>query len=342
VGFLRGDRILAFGILAAVIAVLPVVLPSYVSFELTYVAAYAIAILGLTILTGYNGQISLGHGAFLAVGGYTLAILATRAGVPFWCTIPIAAVICAVVGIGIGLVTLRLEGAYLALSTFALAVSVPSLLKRFSGWTGGNAGIVLTPLAPPPFLHGIDSERWLYYCTWVLTAVIFAVTSVLLRGRLGRSLRALRDNHVAAVSFGINPYFYKTLAFGWSAAYAGVAGALIAIATAYVSPDVYSLTLSTTLLIGLVLGGIETMWGALVGGVVVEFLPLWAQKINSGAPAIVQGVALIIVMLVMPGGIAGTLMRAFKRPARESEPSVGTPLAAEAAPIAMPAVTSHD
>jgi branched-chain amino acid transport system permease protein len=291
------------------------------------------------ILTGYNGQISLGHGAFLAVGGYTLAILATKVGIPYWCTIPIAAVLCGAFGIAIGLAALRLEGAYLALSTFALAVSVPSILKRFSSVTGGNSGLVLTPLAPPAWLHGLDSERYLYYCTWLLTAAIFALTARLLRGRLGRSLRALRDNHVAAVSFGINPYFYKTLAFGWSAAYAGIAGALIAVATAFVSPDVYNLTLSTTLLIGLVLGGIETMWGALLGGVIVEFLPLWAQKINSGAPAIVQGVALIVVMLLMPGGIAGTVMRALRRRPRAAKPHAASRSIAAEPAIALPTAT---
>jgi branched-chain amino acid transport system permease protein len=338
----RPDRILAFGAVAILIAVLPLFLPSYLSFELTYVAAYAIAILGLTILTGYNGQISLGHGAFLAVGGYTLAILATKAGVPFWCTIPIAALICFVLGIVIGLAALRLEGAYLALATFSLAVSVPSLLKRFSSFTGGSGGLILTPASPPAIFHDLDSERWLYYCVWALAGAIFIATSYLLRGRLGRALRALRDNHTAAVSFGINPYFYKTLAFGWSAAYAGIAGALVAVATAFVSPDVYNLALSTTLLIGLVLGGIETMWGALAGGLVVEFLPLWAQKINSGAPAIVQGVALILVMLVMPGGIAGTVLRFLR--ARRGQDVDATPPAvrAEGVPLSVSASVPSD
>jgi branched-chain amino acid transport system permease protein len=339
VAFFKTERALAFVAIAAVIAILPAFFPAYISFELTYVAAYAIAILGLMILTGYNGQISLGHGAFLAAGGYTLAILVSHAGVPILWTIPIAAVVCAVFGTLIGLAALRLEGAYLALSTFALAVSVPSVIKRFSGLTGGNTGITLAPVTPPAFLHGFDAEKYLYYCAWILTAVIFLVTSLLLRGRLGRSLRALRDNHTAAIAFGINPYFYKTLAFAWSAAYAGIAGALVAIATAYVSPDVYNLTLSTTLLIGLVLGGIDTMWGALLGGVIVEFLPLWAQKINSGAPAIVQGVALILVMLLMPGGVAGGIgglvrrIRTTRGPAtRDAGPSVAMS-AAESVPL---------
>ncbi|HMD02507.1 MAG TPA: branched-chain amino acid ABC transporter permease, partial [Candidatus Baltobacteraceae bacterium] len=124
---------------------------------------------------------------------------------------------------------------------------------------------------------------------------------------------ALRDSEVAAVSCGINPYFYKTLAFGWSAAYAGVAGAILALATAYVSPDAYAFSLSLTLVIGAVLGGLETLWGALLGGLIVEFLPLWAQRVNAAAPAVVYGIALIAVMIVWPGGIAGALGAAFGR-----------------------------
>jgi branched-chain amino acid transport system permease protein len=129
-------------------------------------------------------------------------------------------------------------------------------------------------------------------------------------------MRALRDHEIAAVSFGIDPVRYKSLAFGWSAAYAGIAGALLALLTSYVSPDTYSLQLSITLLIGAVLGGLGTLWGAIVGGIVIEFLPLWAQSINPAATSIVYGIALIAVMIAMPAGIAGTLTRGVRpRPA---------------------------
>jgi branched-chain amino acid transport system permease protein len=311
---LRADRNLAVAIVAIVIALLPFIVPSFSTFELTYVGAYAIAILGLIVLTGMNGQISLGHGAFLAVGGYVVAILAHRFGLSFWLSIPIAAIVSGIVGIGLGFVALRLEGVYLALATFSLAVATPSILKRFGDLTGGVMGIVLPPVAAPKVLAGVLTPvQWFYYVTWAFAGVLFLVTARFLGGRVGRSLRALRDNEIAAVSFGVNPHFYKTLAFGWSAAFAGIAGALIAIPTAYVSPDSYSSLLSITLLIGAVLGGIDTMWGALAGGVMIEFLPLWVQKINNAAPSVVYGVALILVMLVMPGGIAGTLLRLVQR-----------------------------
>jgi branched-chain amino acid transport system permease protein len=295
---------------ALVAAVVPFVFPSYVAFELTYAGAYAIAILGLIILTGLNGQISLGHGAFMAVGGYTVAIAVTRAGWPPEAALLLAAALSALFGAVVGVIALRLSDVYLALATFALAVSVPPLLKRFREFTGGAQGITFTAAhAPGPLAHALDSERWLYYETWSIAGVIFALTWFVLQGRIGRALRALRDNEIAAVSFGINPFVYKSLAFAWSAAYAGIAGALVASATAYVSPDSYTLQLSITLLIGAVLGGLGTMWGAVVGGLVIEFLPLWAQTISTAAASLIYGISLIVVMLLNPGGIVGGLAR---------------------------------
>jgi len=291
-------------LIALILALLPRFVPSYAAFELTFVGAYAIGILGLSILTGASGQISLGHGALFAIGGYTVAILGQKLGVPYWVSLPLATIAGGIVGLGLGLVALRLEGIYLALATFALAVATPSTLKHFRSLTGGSQGIVLAPLAVPGPFHGLlTSEQWLYYVTWVLAGALFFATSVALSGRLGRSLRALRDNEVAAVSFGINPQRYKTLAFAWSAAYAGLAGAIVAIATAFVSPDTYSVALSLSLVTGAVLGGLGTLWGALLGGVIVEFLPLLVQKVNPAAPSVVYGVALILFMIFLPGGI---------------------------------------
>jgi branched-chain amino acid transport system permease protein len=310
---------------ALAIVLLPWLVPPFAAFQLTFVAAYAIAILGLVILTGWNGQISLGHGAFMAVGGYTVAILAVRAGAGYMLAIPLAAISCGILGLGIGFVALRLAGVYLALATFALATSVPPILKRFKAVTGGVQGLSLptahAPAAVQPFM---TAETWFYYLSWTLAAALFALAWVVLRGRFGRSLRAIRDSEIAAVAFGVNPVFYKTLAFGWSAAYAGVAGALLAIVTAYVSPDIYGFSLSLTLLIGVVLGGLNALWGAIVGGAVIEFLPFWAQKINPAASSVVYGLALVLVMIFMPGGIAGGLER-LARAIRGSSKTAAAP-----------------
>ncbi len=302
--------VIVLAVVTLALAVAPWVVPGFVAFELAYAGAYAIAILGLVVLTGFNGQISLGHGAFMAIGGYTIAIVAQHAGLPPELSIVLAAVLSALIGGVVGLVAMRLEGAYLALATFALAVAVSPVIKRFSGLTGGTNGITLPSVHPPAALaHVVDGERWLYFETWCVAAVLFALTWFVLRGRVGRALRALRDNEIAAISFGINPVFFKSLAFSWSAAYAGIAGALVAVATAYVSPDTYALQLSISLVIGVVLGGIDTLWGALIGGFVIEFLPLWAQTISTSASAIIYGIALILVMILMPGGIAGAIRR---------------------------------
>jgi branched-chain amino acid transport system permease protein len=305
----RGVRV---AMAVVVIALLPWILPPFAVFDFVYVAAYATAILGLVVLTGMNGQISLGHGAFLAIGGYVAALAAKDAGLPYWLGIPLAGAASGAVGLLIGLIALRLAGVYLALATFSLGVAMPSLLKHFRSVTGGFNGLALHPMTVPTWLP-LDSHRYLYYVSWATAGCLFALTAWLVAGRFGRALRALRDNPIAAVSFGVNPLVYKTLAFGWSAALAGVAGAFYAIPTAYLSPDSFSSALSITLLIGAVLGGIATFWGALAGGIIVEFLPLAAQQINSGAPGVVYGVALIVVMLFLPDGLAGGIARLGSR-----------------------------
>lgn len=262
------------------------------------------------MLTGNNGQISIGHGAFVAIGGYAVALATTAWGMPPWLGVAVAAAACGIFGTLVGVVALRLSGAYLALATFALAVAIGPTIKHFKSVTGGSQGLTLARVEVPAALAGaLTSERALYYVAWALFAVLCAFTAAVLRGRTGRALRALRDNEIAAISFGIEPFRYKSLAFGWSAAYAGVAGALLALATSYVSPDTYGLALSLSLLIGAVLGGLETLWGALAGGLVVEFLPLWAASLNPAAPSIAYGVALIVVVLTMPVGIAGAVRR---------------------------------
>ncbi len=291
-------RVAALALVTVAIAVLPALIPPFVSFQLTYVGIYTIAIAGLVILIGKTGQISLGHGAFMAVGAYTTAILAAH-GVNEGIALVAAAIAAGLLGIVLGVVALRLSGVYLALSTYALAASIPPLVKRFRDVTGGAQGISLPS----------HTEIGLYYATWVITAALLAIAYFVLRGRVGLALRALRDSEVAAISFGVNPVLYKTLAFCWSAAYAGIAGALLVIVTAYVSPDVFGLTLSLLLLAGAVIGGLDLLWGALVGGILIEYLPLWSQSINPAFSSIVYGIALILIMTFMPGGIAGAIER---------------------------------
>ncbi len=292
---------------------LPFVVSDYRTFQFTLVLVYAIALLGLNILTGYNGQISLGHGAFYAIGAYTAAVLMDRLGAPYWATVPAAGAVCLVAGFLFGLPALRLEGLYLALATFALGVSMPQLLKyhHLEKWTGGVQGIVIAKPEPPAFLREaglrMNSDQWLYFFALAVAAVMFVLGWNLLRGRVGRALIAIRDQHIAAEAMGINSALYKSLAFGVSAMYTGIAGALGAIAVQYVAPDSFTIFLSLVFLVGIVVGGLASISGALYGALFIQFVPNVADEISKAAPWAIFGLFLIGFVYLMPAGVAGAV-----------------------------------
>ena len=300
-------------VLIAIACVLPFVVSNYRTFQLTLVLVYAIALLGLNILTGYNGQISLGHGAFYAIGAYTAAVLMDRLGAPYWATIPAAGAVCLVAGFLFGLPALRLEGLYLALATFALGVSMPQLLKyhRLEKWTGGVQGIVIAKPEPPALLREaglqMNPDQWLYFFALAVAAMMFVLGWNLLRGRVGRALVAIRDQHIAAEAMGINNALYKSLAFGVSAMYTGVAGALGAIAVQYVAPDSFTIFLSLVFLVGIVVGGLASISGALYGALFIQFVPNVADEISKAAPWAIFGLFLIGFVYLMPSGVAGAV-----------------------------------
>ena len=297
-------RVFALAALIALACLLPFFISSYHVFQLTLVLVYAIALLGLNILTGYNGQISLGHGAFYAIGAYAAAILMDRFGVPYWLTVPVAGVLCLVVGFLFGLPALRLEGLYLALATFALGVSMPPLLKYkpLEPWTGGVQGIVIVKPDPPWHLP-ISPDQWLYFFVLAIAGAMFLLAWNLLRGRIGRALVAIRDHPIAASAMGVNTAMYKSLAFGVSAMYTGIAGALGAIAVQFVAPDSFTILLSISLFVGIVVGGLGSIGGALFGALFIEFVPNFADQISKAAPWAIYGVFLIGLIFVMPMGI---------------------------------------
>ena len=312
-GWSRG-WIAAAIVLVLVACVLPFVASNYRLFQFTMVLIYAIALLGLNILTGYNGQVSLGHGAFYAIGAYATAILMDKFGVPYWLCIPAAGAICLLAGFLFGLPALRLEGVYLALATFALGVALPQLLKykHLEDWTGGVQGIILTKPDPPiASLFGLqlNPDRWLFLFTLAVTVLMFLVGWNLLRGRVGRALIAIRDQPIAAATMGIDTAMYKSLAFGVSAMFTGVAGALGAIAIAFVAPDSFTIFLS----ISLVVGGLASITGAFWGAIFIQFVPNLADQISKAAPWALYGAAMILFMYVMPTGIAGALRLAWLR-----------------------------
>jgi branched-chain amino acid transport system permease protein len=305
----------------AVALVLPFTLSNFRLFQFSQVYIYAIALLGLNILTGFNGQISLGHGAFYAVGAYTTAIMIEQWNVPYGWTIPVAGVICLVAGFLFGIPALRLEGLYLALATFALALAVPQILKYFEHWTGGSQGIVLSKPKAPWGLP-LNPDQWLYFLTLAILVLLFGLAANLLRGRTGRAIVAIRDNAIAAQAMGVNTALYKSLTFGVSAAYTGVAGALSAVTVAYVAPDSFDVLRSITFLVGIVIGGLASISGAIFGALFIQFVPNWAQDISKAAPWAIYGVFLIVFMYAMPRGIAGSLRLAAARwLGRRPEPS---------------------
>lgn len=289
---------------AGVIAYLGARMSDYHQLEGAGVATFFIAILGLNVLTGYTGQISLGHGAFMMIGGYTTAILYSRHHWSVLATIPIAALVTFGVGAAVGLPALRLSGAYLALATFAVALVVPALALKYDKFTGGRQGILL------PYRSG----HWLYVAGWIVAAIAFVFAWLVLRGRIGRAFRAVRDSDVAAVSSGISLALYKTLAFALSAGLAGAAGSIFVVENNFAQPDQFGLLLSIEILIGAAVAGLGSLWGLFAGALFIQFLRTGTQSVAiphvpKEALPVIQGLAVIVVMFLLPTGFAGLLRR---------------------------------
>jgi branched-chain amino acid transport system permease protein len=310
----------------ALFALLPIVggktglVSNYSFLQLNLMMMFAIAVLGLNLLTGFNGQISLGHGAFMAVGAYVTAVLMARFGWPYWATLPAAALFCFAVGYLFGFPALRLEGTYLALATFALAIAVPQILKfkHIEDLTGGVQGINLRRVRAP-FDLPFTSDQWIFWLVLAVAVLMFWIARNLLASRTGRALMAIRDQPMAASTIGINLAHYKAVTFGVSALYTGVAGAIYALITEGVAPDSFRLELSITLLVGMVVGGIASLTGAVLGGVFVQVIEKYADALARDIAAAVHlpievepwtiyGIVLIALVYLMPTGIAGGLV----------------------------------
>jgi branched-chain amino acid transport system permease protein len=333
-------RIGAFALFAAVVAVVPSFISDFRSSELALVGIFFIAVLGLNLLTGYTGVISLGHSAFMAIGAYTTALLllgrpgldAAELSPPGWLpigdgmkdlyTIPIAATVAAVFGALFGLPALRLSGPYLALATFGIAVATPIVIKKFDNTTGGTGGLSLFEsenLTGAIFnaVHvpgrTLTFNDWIYYLTWSIALALLAAAWILSQSRVGRAFRAIRDNEIAATASGVSLATYKTLAFTLSAAYAGTAGSLLAISAFSVQPGAFPAERSILLIVGLAVGGLGSLLPLVAGAAFLVYVPQLAERISNapGAPGVIYGAALIAIMLVLPTGLGGLLRRVF-------------------------------
>ncbi len=268
-----------------------------------------------------SGQISIGHGAFMAIGGYATALVLLHLQWPVAAVFAASTAAAAAVGAVVGLAAARLRGPYLAGATLMLAVALPSLASRFAGVLGGDQGLSVSITTPPWLGYSFPPTRWLAWITWAATLTALVLLANVVRSRIGRNWRALRDDEVAAALAGLNVARLQVLAFVVSAACAGLGGSLLAVTTNIASPGEFTLALSITLLAGAVLGGLGSLAGALWGSLVLIFLPTYLSNVasshglgsaaSSNVPIAGYGVVLIAVMLLFPGGIQGGVRRFF-------------------------------
>jgi branched-chain amino acid transport system permease protein len=344
--------LIAIGIGVVVLLGIPMITDTFTTFEFATVGIFVIALMGLNLLTGYSGQISLGNGAFMAIGGYTTALITHHLGISYWLTIPIAALVAGLFGFLFGFPALRLSGIYLALATFALALALPPIIDidKLEFFFLGHSGVSLHPAHPPGFLAGqLSDDQFLYYVIWGIAGLMFVIAWNIIRSSTGRAFMAVRDSETAATASGVSLSYYKTLAFGISAAFSGVAGSLLAIHVAYVNPDVFGLQLSLALLVGVVIGGVGFEFGPVIGALFVVWLPYLSERmgrIHLGSfqlpskPDVFFGILLVIIIFFAPAGGMGLIMRgvrayrARRAAARgEAAPIVAPNVLEEAAPV---------
>jgi branched-chain amino acid transport system permease protein len=301
----------------------PLQFGSYRIFQATTIAMWAIVALGLNILTGYNGQISLGHGAFVALGGYTSAILIFDHNWPFWATIPIAGLLTGAVGFLVGLPALRLTGPYLAIATLALALSTPQILQKYEGLTHGSQGINIDSPTPPGILDGdlvhwinMDDTQYLYFLALLAAFIMTIVAWNIVRSRIGRAFVAIRDSEIAAQAMGISVPRFKTMAFAISAFFAGICGGVYVQVIGFVSPRSFDVLQSINYLTTIVVGGLASILGSILGAAVFVLVPETNSLLErlhlpaaDQAPDVLYGASLILVMIFMPYGFAGFIRR---------------------------------
>ena len=316
-------------VVAAIVAIASIKLNTFRDYQIAEIAVEVTAVAGLTVLTGLSGQISLGNGAFMAIGAYTTALLLLHLNWPFIAALVAAAAVCAVTGAIVGVAAARLRGPYLAGATLMLGVALPSLAYVYPGLFGGDQGLNVIFTAPAFLGANFPLTRWQAWVSAVVAIVTLVLLANLSYSRIGRNWRAARDDEVAAALDGVNVAAARILAFVVSATCAGIAGALLAIVTGLVAPGAFTITLSISLLTAAVIGGLGSLPGALWGSLVIVLVPTYvtdvatshglSSSVGSNIPVAAYGAVLILVMLVFPQGIQGGLRRLltlFTGPAR--------------------------
>jgi len=285
--------------------------PPYLQQVIDLIAIFAIATLSLTLLSGVAGQLSLGQGAFMAIGAYGTSLLAVRYHWPLGLAALAACALCAVTGVLVGVPALRLRGAYLVMATLAFAGITYGAILNWTEFTGGPQGIQGIP-APAPFGTPLITERDFYYLILAALALALAIVTVVRRGHRGLRMRALRNDELAAMAVGVRPAYERTAAFAISAALAGLAGALLSMFVGYISPDLFTIDQSVQILTMALLGGMTSVLGAIVGAAGVQTLAELLREFSE-YQLIAYGAAIMIVVILVPDGIVGGLRRALAR-----------------------------
>jgi len=295
---------------------LPVLLDDYLISQFTFICIYAIAAVGLMFLTGYTGQISLGHSAFFAIGAYTCAIITTRGG-HFMLALPAAGILAGLVGIIIGLPALRLSGLYLAIATMGFAFIVEEILIRWETLTHGSLGMMVE--FPSIGSFAFNTENRFYYLTFILLILTIILARNILRSPTGRALIAIRDSEVAAQAIGISLPRYKTMAFAISAFFTGIAGSLYAHKLTFINPESFTIMVSVELLAMIIIGGLGSLHGAVYGAIFVIFLPQLIITTKDYMPSFLRdqtglepalyGLLIMLFILFEPMGIYGRWLK---------------------------------
>jgi branched-chain amino acid transport system permease protein len=299
-------------ILIIIACTVPLWIEPYVELELTLAFGYCVACLGLNLLTGYTGQVSLGQSFFFATGAYFTAWLVVTEHVQYLVALPIAVVLTFVVGLVLAIPVVRLRGFNLGLVTLGLGLASTPLAQRLTGLTGGNIGLEM------PTLTAVINPAWsfggfLYYAALILLVAAVVLMLLLVRGQVGRSMTAVRDHEDAAAAVGVWPSWVKARSFALSAGLAGAGGWVYALAVGYVVPTSFPFLLSVYLLAGIVVGGAGSILGSIIGGMIVEFVPPLTSSINQGASGLVLGAVLVLAVVFVRQGIVGTAKAGLDR-----------------------------
>jgi branched-chain amino acid transport system permease protein len=319
-----------------VVLLLPLGLGEYLTYQAAQILVYAIAVLGLVLLIGHTGQISVGHGALFALGAYSTAILTARFDVPYPLTIIVAAVASFVVGILLGIPAVRIRGIYLALVTLAVALLLTPILKRFKDVTGGVFGMSV-PVVEPPL--PIAPVHWVYLLAVVASVVGVIAMRNLLGSRIGLALTAVRDNETMAAAMGVDIRTCKILAFAIASAFGGVGGSIYALLAQYVAPDTFTVTLSTSFVVAAMVGGVRSITGAFLGAVFIVLVPDITNTFSHSLTQLVMAVAILVVIYLQPTGIVGIARAVGARFQRGRDSHAKTSMvSAEMAPVGSSSV----